>query len=210
MTRCLYPQPSLGDSAAYHGLRVGLFGGSFNPAHAAHQQLARYALRELELDVVWWLVSPQNPLKSTDDMAPLAVRMASAEKQIVGARMLVTDIETQLGTQYTADTIRELRKHFPATRFTWMMGSDSFRQFHLWDQWRDIARMVPMAVFARPPVQLRALSGLAAQTLRKYRMKNGAELAECARDGTPGWLYVNMPLNPISATEIRKANGRKS
>ncbi len=193
----LYPQPTLRNAAAYRGLRVGLFGGSFNPAHAAHRQLALRALEALDIDVVWWLVSPQNPLKSANDMAPLAARMKSAEKQIDGPRMVVTDIEVRLGTQYTADTIREIKKHFPYTTFTWMMGADSLRTFHHWEKWREIARMVPMAVFARPPQQIRALSGFAAKTLRQSRKRH--------HDKT-GWQYIMMPLNPISATEIRARN----
>jgi nicotinate-nucleotide adenylyltransferase len=199
----LYPQPTLYNAAAYRSLRVGLFGGSFNPAHAAHRQLAERALEALDLDVVWWLVSPQNPLKSSDDMAPLAARMKSAQQQITGPRMVVTDIESQLGTQYTADAIRELKKHFPYTEFTWMMGADSLRTFHHWEKWRDISRAVPIAVFARPPQQIRALSGFAAKTLRQSRRKH---------HGKTGWSYVMMPLNPISATEIRAqhAHAKKS
>ncbi|HCM83069.1 MAG TPA: nicotinic acid mononucleotide adenylyltransferase [Rhodospirillaceae bacterium] len=208
MTRCLYPEPSLQNAAAYRNLRVGLFGGSFNPAHSAHQQLAQRALEALELDVVWWLVSPQNPLKSIDDMGAFASRMVSVQKQLIGTRMLATDIELQLGTQYTCETIRQLREHFPKTHFTWMMGADSFRQFHRWDHWQDIAQMVPMAVFARPPRQLRALSGFAAKTLQKYRVQSGKELARRTSEGLPGWVYVMMPLNPISATEIRSKHGR--
>ncbi len=204
MNRCLYPQPHPQTAAAYRNLRVGLFGGSFNPAHAAHQQLALRALETLNLDVVWWLVSPQNPLKSTDDMAPLADRMASAQQQLAGTRMLVTDIETQLGTRYTADTIAQLKRHFAMTDFVWMMGADSFRNFHKWERWQEIAATVPMAVFARPPQQMRALSGFAAQTLRNSRVRDPQNLAH------RGWTYVMMPLNPISATEIRKRDGYKS
>lgn len=201
---CLYPQPTLTNAAAFRGLRVGLFGGSFNPAHRAHRQLAEYALRTLKLDVVWWLVSPQNPMKSTEDMAPLSDRMASARAQISGPRMLVTDLETRLGTQFTADSIREIQRHFPYTHFTWMMGADSLRTFHAWERWRDIARSVPIAVFARPPKQLRALSGFAAQTLRKYRRNKNA--MTLPGESTEQWQYVMMPLNPISATQIRKQN----
>jgi len=196
-----YPQPHPLAAAAYRGLRVGLFGGSFNPAHAAHRQLARYALSALNLDVIWWLVSPQNPLKSTADMAPLPARMTSARAQTYGPHMLVTNIETQLGTQYTADTIRRLKKHFPYTKFIWMMGADSMRSFHRWEDWREIARQLPIAIFARPPEQLRALTGFMAQTLRRYRKPHGPALqsAKCE----VGWTYVSMPLNPLSATEIR-------
>ena len=201
----LYPDPSLLSAAAYRGLRVGLFGGSFNPAHAAHRQLAQHALKELNLDVIWWLVSPQNPLKSGDDMMPFAARYHSAQRQIVGPRMLVTDLETRLGTQYTADTIAKIKHHFPYTKFTWLMGADSLQYFHHWDRWQDIARGVPVAIFARPPEQLRALSGFTAQTRRKYRWKNHAPLAG-RQFGKGDWQYILMPLNPLSATEIRKHN----
>jgi len=207
--RCLYPQPTLYNAAAYRGLRVGLFGGSFNPAHEAHRQLAERALEALNLDVIWWLVSPQNPLKSAHDMAPLAARIASAEKQITGPHMVVTDIEIQLGTQYTADTIREIKKHFPYTKFTWMMGADSLRTFHRWENWREIVRMVPIAVFARPPQQIRALSGFAAKTMRKSRWKNHTPLAG-QQFGAGKWQYVMMPLNPTSATEIRNRHASQT
>ncbi len=196
----LFPPPSLTNTAAYKALRVGLLGGSFNPAHAAHLQLAKRALETLNLDVIWWLVSPQNPLKSTQDMAPLATRVESVQPFLKSPRMVVTDIENQLGTQFTADTLRLLKLHFPQTEFVWMMGADSFRNFHRWDHWRDIVRMVPMAIFARPPQQLRALSGFAAQTLRKYRRKHLTGRA-------PEWTYVTMPLNSLSATEIRAHHG---
>lgn len=186
---------------------MGLFGGSFNPAHGAHRQLAEYAIKSLNVDVVWWLVSPQNPLKPTHDMMPLPQRIASARKKITGPQMLVTDIETQMGTQHTADTIRQIKKHFPYTQFTWMMGADSLRTFHHWENWRQIARMVPMAVFARPPQQLRALSGFTARTLRRYR--HTPAMRQQVRQLTQGlWRYVMMPLNPISATEIRNKHGR--
>jgi len=208
VNRSLYPQPTLSNAAAYRDLRVGLFGGSFNPAHEAHRQLARRALEVLKLDVIWWLVSPQNPLKSTHDMAPLADRMASAQKQITGPHMVVTNLETQLGTQYTADTIREIKKHFPYTKFTWMMGADSLRTFHHWEKWRDIARRVPIAVFARPPQQTRALSGFAAKTLRKSRWNNHSGPIQRSFSEA-GWRYVMMPLNPISATEIRNQHAVK-
>jgi nicotinate-nucleotide adenylyltransferase len=201
----LYPQPTLLSAAAYDGVRVGLFGGSFNPAHRAHRQLAEYALRALDLDVIWWLVSPQNPLKSADDMAPLSARMASARKQITGPRMIVTDLESRLGTQYTADTIRDIKHHFPYTKFTWMMGADSLRTFHHWENWQDIARAVPIAVFARPPQQIRALSGFAAKALKKYRRINYGDPARRSL-GKAGWRYIMMPLNPLSATQIRKLN----
>ena len=201
MRPSLFPPPSLNRSHIYDGLRVGLFGGSFNPAHEAHQQLALRALQALDLDVVWWMVSPQNPLKSTDNMAPLADRMASVHRQMVGPHMIATDIEAQMGTQYTADSIAQLRQLFPRTHFTWMMGADSFRTFHQWDNWQSIPRMVPMAIFARPPQQLRSLTGFAAQTLRQYRVQR---LTGAVQE----WRYVMMPLNPLSATEIRNQHAR--
>ncbi len=205
MTFSLYPDPNLLSAAAYRGVRVGLFGGSFNPAHRAHRQLAEYGLKALKLDVIWWLVSPQNPLKAGEDMAPITTRMASARKQIIGPRMLVTDLEARLGTQYTADTIHKIRQHFPYTDFTWMMGADSLRTFHLWENWQTIARTVPIAVFARPPKQLRALSGFAAKARQKFRWKNHAPLATTPF-ASGQWRYIMMPLNPLSATEIRKQN----
>ncbi|MGI4949349.1 MAG: nicotinate (nicotinamide) nucleotide adenylyltransferase, partial [Janthinobacterium lividum] len=124
--------------------RVGLLGGSFNPAHVGHRAITLAAIRALALDEAWWLVSPGNPLKTgRADMAPLAARLASARRQARRAPIRATDVETRLGTRYTVDTLRALVRRYPRTRFVWLMGEDNLAQFHRWRDWRGIARTVP-------------------------------------------------------------------
>ncbi len=168
-------------------MRIGLLGGSFNPAHDAHRQLSLYALNTLKLDAVWWLVSPQNPLKPTEDMADFALRFKYAQQLVDHPRLVVSDLETQLGTRYTIDTLKALQHAFHQTRFTWLMGTDNLQQFPKWQNWRQIARLMPIAVFPRPPAQLRAFSGLSAKYLAQQH----------------NLRIIMMPLNPLSATQLR-------
>jgi ribosome silencing factor RsfS/YbeB/iojap/nicotinate (nicotinamide) nucleotide adenylyltransferase len=155
---------------------------------------------------VWWLVAPQNPLKPAAGMAPFAARFAGA-KMVAAAdrRIRVSDIETRLGTAYTADTIAALRRKFPGRRFVWLMGGDNLAQFPYWRRWQDIFRSVPIAVFDRPAASLKALSGKAAQRFGRARVKPEAarRLAEMR---PPAWVFFHTPLDPRSATQIR--NGR--
>ena len=185
------------------GARVGLFGGSFNPAHEGHRQISEEALRRLGLDCVWWLVSPQNPLKSARGMAPLAERMASAPHMAAGnRRILVTDLETLLGSAYTADTLKTLIRLLPRVRFVWLMGADNLIQVHHWQDWPQIFNSLPVAVFDRPTYSLGALSGKAAHAFARYRLKerSARRLAEAR---PPAWVFIRCRLNPQSATEIR-------
>jgi nicotinate-nucleotide adenylyltransferase len=192
--------------AAWAGRRIGLLGGSFNPAHPGHRHISVCALRVLGLDQVWWLVSPQNPLKSTDDMAALSDRQASARAAARHPRILVSDLETRLGTRYTADTLRALDRRYPRTRFVWLIGADNLTQMPHWRQWRSIFARMPVAVFNRPPYSLRALSGQAAGRYRRARL--GAERAgHLAAARPPAWLFVFNQLHPASATAIRTRPG---
>ncbi|PWR24170.1 nicotinate-nucleotide adenylyltransferase [Zavarzinia aquatilis] len=186
------------------GLAIGLFGGSFNPAHDGHRDLSLAALRHLGLDRVWWLVSPQNPLKSAADMAPLAARLASAGAIARHPRVLVTDIETRLGTVYTAQTIRALRKRFPRARFVWLMGADNLATIHRWRDWRRIFGDVAVAVFDRPTYSLAALGGPAAHRFAAVR-RGGNARRHLKYDRPPAWAFVTMKLNPASATALRAA-----
>ena len=122
-------------------MRIGLFGGSFNPAHHGHAHVAETALRQLGLDKVWWLVTPQNPLKSAKETAPLAQRMNSARACAVGPAMVVTDIESRLGTRFSIDLLKKLQRLYPGVRFVWVMGSDNLNNFHHWRRWAEIARI---------------------------------------------------------------------
>jgi nicotinate-nucleotide adenylyltransferase len=185
--------------------RIGLLGGSFNPAHRGHRALSRHALRLLALDEIWWLVSPGNPLKPTYGMAPLAARFGSA--QIAAQRMpiRVTAIEREFGTAYTADTLRHLRRRFPGRDFIWLMGADNLQQFHRWRNWRGIARTVPIAVIGRPGYDGGARAARAMGWLRRF-----VRSADHARHWTewrqPALVLLQMPPDPTSATGLRAAD----
>jgi nicotinate-nucleotide adenylyltransferase len=188
------------------GMRVGLFGGSFNPAHAGHAHVAQTALRRLALDRVIWLVSPQNPLKGAADTASLTARMASA-RATAGAdpRMIVSDVETRLGLAYTVDVLNRLRARFPAVKFVWIMGGDNLASFHRWRGWTDIARTVPIAVVARPDAMLLSRSAPAARRYAHARVPS-RRAALLPGAPTPAWTYLRAPLNPASSTAIRAAS----
>lgn len=196
-------------AAARSGARIGILGGSFNPAHEGHLHISRLALKRLALDQLWWMVSPQNPLKPAAGMAPFAERLASARSLARHPRILVTDIEARLNTRYTADTLCTLRATFPRARFVWIMGADNLRQIPKWERWTDIFRAVPVAVFDRATYSFGALAGKAAHRFRRFRVRPGAA-AGLADRRAPAWVYLHTPLHPASATEIRKAATRRS
>jgi nicotinate-nucleotide adenylyltransferase len=185
-------------------MRVGLLGGSFNPAHAGHRHIARLALHRLRLDQVWLLVSPGNPLKPVDGMAPLADRLASARAMADGRRLVATAIEARLGTRYTADTLAALRRRFPRTAFVWLMGADNLEQLPRWHRWLEIAGGSAFAVFPRPTYNHRALAGQAARRLRPAR--RAAYLApSLAAMAPPAWVFLPAPQHGASASAIRAA-----
>jgi nicotinate-nucleotide adenylyltransferase len=194
--------PPEGLALANAGARIGLLGGSFNPAHEAHLHISLIALRRLQLDCVWWLVSPQNPLKSDAEMAPLERRLARAREVAARPNIFVTSIETQLGTQFTFDTLSALKQNFPKARFVWLMGGDNLASFHRWQRWEDIAKMMPLAVIARPRFTTRALASPAAQQLRASRRDVG-ESPTLAEQPPPAWVFIQERLDPTSATAIR-------
>ena len=183
--------------------RIGILGGSFNPAHRGHLDISLKALRQLGLDQVWWLVSPQNPLKSADGMAPFAERLAAARRMARNPRIRVTDLEQRLGSRFTAESLKLLRRRFPETRFVWLMGADNLAQIAQWRDWQQIFHLVPIAVFARPSYCFKALAAKAARRFARYRLTEGAG-RRLATSEPPAWLFVHGRLNPISATEIRR------
>lgn len=190
------------------GMAVGLFGGSFNPAHDGHAHVAETAMRRLGLDRVIWLVSPQNPLKDARDSAPLAERMASAREAARlaadGRSMIVSDFETRAGTQWTVDTLRALTARYPGVRFVWLMGSDNLAGFHKWRGWTDIMRMMPMAVIARPgSLHLSRTSPAAARFAPARIPSSRARLLPDLE--APAWTWLTAPLNPRSSTALRAA-----
>ncbi|MCM0022004.1 MAG: nicotinate-nucleotide adenylyltransferase [Tagaea sp.] len=183
--------------------RVGLFGGSFNPAHDGHAYIAREALKRLDLDEIWFLVSPQNPLKTEAGMAPLDARLA-ATRRICGvdSRLRALALESELGTRYTADSLAVLRARFAKTRFVWLMGADNLVQFHRWRGWRRIFHTMVIAVFARPAYDVKALAGKAARALSTARVapRRARSLAAFA---PPAWTFFPVRHHPASATRLR-------
>ena len=188
-------------------MRIGLLGGSFNPAHEGHRHISLLALKYLHLDELWWLVSPQNPLKSTNDMAPFAERLASARAMARHPRIRVSDIESRLHTRYTADTLHALRSRFPHTRFVWIMGADNLAQIPRWERWTEIFNTVPIAVFDRATYSFRALAGKAAQRFARQRIesRNAAALAD---QKAPAWVYFHARRHPASASSIRARHAK--
>lgn len=183
--------------------RVGLLGGSFNPAHDGHRHVAELALGLLGLDAVWLLVSPQNPLKPQAGMAPLAARLETARAVVAGhPRLCATAIETELGTRYTVDTLAKLRTRFPRVRFVWLMGADNLVQVARWARWLRIFQAVPVAILARAPYSQKALAAKAARRLSRFRLADRAARGLAARRA-PAWVYLHTRLHPASATAIR-------
>ncbi len=183
--------------------RIGLLGGSFNPAHAGHRHVALSALRRLALDEVWWLVSPQNPLKPMAGMATQADRIASAEAVARHPRIRVTGIEEVLGTRYTADTLTMLARRFPRVRFVWLMGADNLQQVPRWDRWLTIFRSVAVAVFDRSPYSYRSLAGKAARRFARCRLPD-RKAGLLAERMPPAWMFLHLRRHPASATAIRQ------
>ncbi|MGZ8349944.1 MAG: nicotinate-nucleotide adenylyltransferase [Allosphingosinicella sp.] len=187
--------------------RTGLLGGSFNPAHQGHRRISLHALRRLGLDEVWWLVSPGNPLKPAQGLAPLPARFASARWAARRAPIRPTFIEAQLGTTYTVDTLRRLLRLYPKRRFVWLMGADNLAQFHLWRDWRKIAAMVPIAVVTRPGYYGQALKAPAMGWLRRF-VRPAAEVRHRTRWRLPTLVLLRLPPDPTSATALRAADPR--
>jgi nicotinate-nucleotide adenylyltransferase len=184
------------------GMRIGLFGGTFDPPHAAHRAASLLAMRRIGLDRVWWLVTPGNPLKDTSGLAPLAERVAAARELARHTRIDVTDLEADLGITYTFATITYLIRRCPGVRFVWIMGADNLRSFHRWQRWRDIARLVPIAVIDRLGPSLYSVASATGQALAWARLPESAArtLPECV---PPAWIYLHGLKSPLSSTALR-------
>lgn len=186
------------------GLAIGLLGGSFNPAHEGHLHASALALKQLGLDYVWWLVSPQNPLKSERGMAPFEARLASAKQLARHPRIIVTGIEAQLGTRFTLDTLKALKRRFPRAHFVWLMGTDNLVQFPRWRNWQGIFRQIPIAVIARPGT---ALTARTSKTAIRFKNRLLPTNAGFPRRSLPSWTILDSGArNPQSATAIRTAS----
>lgn len=182
---------------------IGLLGGSFNPAHAGHLHISREAKKILGLKKIWWMVSPQNPLKPEAGMAKFSERYAAARKLAAPERSIrVSDIEARIHTRYTIDTLRKLRRRFPQKRFVWLMGADNLATIHLWQEWEKIFSLAPILVLDRMPFSHSALRKKAAIRFAKFR-KEPRQLLVCAQKGLPAWAYMHMRRHPESSTRLR-------
>ena len=187
---------------ALAGQRIGLLGGSFNPAHDGHRLISVIAMRRLGLDAVWWIVSPGNPLKSHAELAPQSARMTAAGRVAATPRIIVTGFETALGSSFTVDTLVFLRQRCPGVRFVWLMGADNLADVHRWKHWRRIFALMPVAVVDRPGWHLRANASRAARTFARNRVpQENARLA--LGRATPSWSLLTGPLSQHSSTALR-------
>jgi nicotinate-nucleotide adenylyltransferase len=190
------------------GQRIGLFGGSFNPAHRGHVAVALYALKKLKLDWIWWLVAPQNPLKDRGDYADYEERLNQVRLVARHPRFIVSDLEREFGTTTTASLLRKLAPAMAKGHFVWIMGADSFADLHRWNDWISIAETVPLAFLARPGYSIRALNSPAALRYGAYRLPN-ADAALLPETPPPAWVFVPMPLRGESSTAIRKGSRKR-
>ncbi|MCI0468362.1 MAG: nicotinate-nucleotide adenylyltransferase [Beijerinckiaceae bacterium] len=183
-------------------MRIGLFGGSFNPPHEGHRAASLLAMKRLRLDRVWWLVSPGNPLKDSRELAPLALRLVSARKMSAHPRIAVSAIEASIGAAFSFETISYLKRRCPGVHFVWVMGADNFLGFDRWQRWRGIANLVPIAIIDRPGFTLSALHGRAAQALAPYR-RDESRASRLAAMTPPAFVFLHGPRSAISSTELR-------
>jgi nicotinate-nucleotide adenylyltransferase len=190
------------------GMRIGLFGGTFDPPHAAHRAACLLAMRRLGLDRVWWLVTPGNPLKDTAGLTPLAGRLEAARALAHHPRIDVTDLEADLGTPYTYETIDYLVRRCRGVHFVWIMGADNLRHFHRWQRWRDIARLVPIAVIDRLGPSLYSAAGVAGNALAWARIPETAARSLVGRK-PPAWLFLHGLKSPLSSTALRAARAHR-
>ena len=183
------------------GQRIGLLGGSFDPPHMGHVHISKVALKRFNLDQVWWLVSPGNPLKA-DAPAPMADRMAACRAISDHPRIKITDFEAKIGTNYTAETLASLFDKRQGAKFVWLMGADNLAQFHRWQHWQWIMQNVPVGVIARPGDRRAARRSKAAKVYEGYRLR-GAQSALLADAGLPAWCFINAPMLDVSSSAIR-------
>ncbi|MDO9416719.1 nicotinate-nucleotide adenylyltransferase [Pararhizobium sp.] len=186
------------------GMTVGLFGGSFNPPHAGHALVADIALRRLQLDQLWWMVTPGNPLKNHGNLAPLAERISLSEKIASNPKIKVTAFERALGQSYTAKTLDWVKARNPTVRFVWIMGADNLENFHHWQNWHKIACTFPIAVIDRPGATLSYLSSKMAKTFDYARIDED-RAAILAFRKAPAWTFIHGPRSPLSSSALRAA-----
>lgn len=185
------------------GMRIGLYGGSFNPAHEGHRLVSLMALKRLGLDRIWWVVTPGNPLKDHGELASTAERTAEAREVAAHPRIDVTTFEEDIGARYTVDTLAYLKRRHPGVTFVWIMGADNLASFHRWRGWRSIARMMPIAVIDRPGWTLKAMHSRSATALSASRIAEGRAAALAGLE-PPAWVFLHGPRSYLSSTHIRR------
>ena len=188
------------------GQKIGLLGGSFNPPHEGHHLITRIALTRLRLDRVWWMVTPGNPLKSSDELAALDDRVEKARLLLDDPRVAITGFEAEIGARYTCDSVAFLKARAPGVKFVWLMGADNLMQFHLWRNWRAIAAAAPIAVIDRPGSTLKALASRAAQAMARTRIPE-REAAHLADRPPPAFVFLHGPRSTLSSTALRRRPG---
>lgn len=204
MTEQKLPASAFRFPAAGDGARVGLFGGSFNPPHEGHLNLCDLAIKRLELDQIWWMVTPGNPLKENSALPSLAERIEQSRKLARHPKIKVTAFEARFRIRYTLDTLRVVTRLRPRQKFVWLMGADNLSSFHKWQNWREIAEMMPIAVIDRPGSTLSHRSAPAALALSKYRVdEDDAKLL--FKRKPPAWTFLHGPRNSLSSTQLRNA-----
>lgn len=184
------------------GMKIGLFGGSFNPPHKGHRLVAEQTLQKLQLDALWVLVTPGNPLKDHTELAPLADRVAATRRVMDHPRIRVTGFEAAHGFTYSWQTVMFLKKTLSDRHFVWIMGADNLVNFHHWERWREIVAMLPIAVYVRPGSFRRAPASRAAITLAKYRVDE-SDAGRLATLKPPAWTYLHGLTSPLSSSAIR-------
>ena len=185
--------------------RIGLLGGSFNPAHGAHRAMSLAAMKALRLDEVWWLVSPGNPLKLATGMAPFRARLAAARRMARRSPIKVSDFEARVGTRFTVDTVSLLLARHPENRFIWLMGADILPEFHRWKDWRTLVRLLPIAVMSRPGYAGSARAARAMGWLRGFVLPLGPAKG-WTRWSAPAICFLKLPPDHLSATALRAAD----
>lgn len=195
----------VGSGASLTSGRTALLGGSFNPAHGGHRTISLSLIDALDLDALWWLVSPGNPLKAKKGMAPLSARLASARHQARRCRIRPTVIERDLNTRYTVNSLRKLVRRYPKRRFIWVMGADNLGQFHRWKNWRDIAHIMPIAVIGRPGYNSDAVAGPAMAWFRRF-VRRPEQKKNWTKWSRPALVFLRFRPDPRSATALRKAD----
>ena len=184
---------------------TGILGGSFNPAHSGHRRISLFVADAMGLDEVWWLVSPGNPLKPDEGMAPYQARLASARRMARRSIIRASDIEARMGTRFTANTLSKLIRRYPKRQFVWIMGADNLGQFHRWRDWRRIAAMVPIAVVARPGYGAMTVASPATAWLRRFVRPEASKKA-WTHWRPPALVLLHFRPDPTSATALRRAD----